>query len=156
VVSTDANGNTATSGDFTFTTPALTPPNSPILLVVDPASTNPFGNYIGEVLRAEGHNAFQVEAPSNLTSPYLASFPYVILTQMTLTSSQASMYNGYVSNGGTLIAMRPDAQLASVFGLTVAGGTTSEGYVLPSATNPVSAGIAQQTLQFHGAADNYN
>src|SRR5262249_22932602 len=77
---------------------------------------------------AEGHNAFQVEAPSNLTSSYLASFPYVILTQMTLTSSQASMYNGYVSNGGTLIAMRPDAQLASVFGLTVAGGATPQGH----------------------------
>jgi hypothetical protein len=156
VVSIDAANNTARSSDFTFTTPALTPPNNPILLIVDPASSNPFGNYIGEILRAEGINSFQTEAPTNVTGSYLASFPVVILAQASLSASQATLYTNYASQGGTLIAMRPDAQLAPVFGLTRAAGTTSEGYVLANSTNPVASGIANQTMQFHGAADNYN
>jgi hypothetical protein len=157
VQSVDNANNVATSSDFTFTTPALTPPSSPILLVVDPSSPNPFGNFLGEILRTEGINSYQKEAPANLTAAYLAGFPTVILTQTSpLTSQQATMYTNYVSGGGSLIAMRPDSQLASVFGITRASGTTSEGYLLVNASNPISSGISNQTLQYHGAADNYN
>jgi hypothetical protein len=60
-----------------------------------------------------------------------------------------------VQGGGSLIAMRPDPQLAAVFGLQKASGTTSEGYLLVNASNPISSGITNQTLQFHGTADNY-
>ncbi|HYW87424.1 MAG TPA: fibronectin type III domain-containing protein, partial [Chloroflexota bacterium] len=156
VRSTDSAGNQATSTDFTFATPALTPPTNPILVVVDPTSPGPFGAYLGEILRAEGINSFQTTAPSNVTAAYLANFPMVILPRTaTLTSAQVTMYSNYVSAGGTLLALRPDPQLASVFGLTAAAGTTSDGYLLVNSTNPVSAGITNQTLQFHGIADQY-
>jgi hypothetical protein len=156
VRSTDAAGNQAISGDFTFSTPAITPPTNPILVVVDPASPSPFGAYVGELLRAEGINSFQTAAPSNVTAAYLGNFPMVILPRTsTLTSAQVTMYTQYVTNGGTLIALRPDPQLASLFGLTTASGTTSEGYLLVDSTNPISGGIVNQTIQFHGAADRY-
>src|SRR5262249_2405079 len=87
---------------------------------------------------------------------YLASFPIVILTQTSpLSAAQATVYTNYVSGGGTLVAMRPDPQLAAVFGLTVAGGTIADGYFLTNATNPISSGIVNQTVQFHGLADRY-
>src|SRR5262245_59594908 len=35
-------------------------PDVPLLLVLNARSTNPFGHYLGEILRAEGLNAFRV------------------------------------------------------------------------------------------------
>ena len=115
----------------------------------------PFGAYLGEILRAEGFNTFQSADLADVTGTYLASFTLVVLAETPLTGPQAAMFSTYVSNGGQLIAMRPDAQLASTLGLTRAGGTTADGYMLANADHPVGAGIANQTLQFHGAADNY-
>src|SRR5207244_4160451 len=51
--------------------------------------------------------------------------------------------------------MRPDPQLAAVFGLTPAAGTTLEGYIKVNPADPVTAAIASETMQFHGVADNY-
>jgi hypothetical protein len=156
VRSTSSSGVTAVSKDYTFDTPAVTPATNPILLVVDPASPNKFGAYLGEILRAEGINGFQTIAPANVSTTYLASFPTVILAQTSpLTLSQVSMYSNYVSAGGTLIAMRPDPQLAAVFGLSPDSGTVSDGYLLVNSANPISLGISNQTLQFHGVADRY-
>ena len=152
----DGSGNLTISGDSTFTTPSVTPASNPILVVVDSTSANPFGAYMGEVLRAEGINAFQVEAPATVTSAYLAGFPIVVLTQtQPLTAAQAAAYSAYVQGGGSLLALRPDPQLASVFGMSVAAGTTQEGYLLVNAANPLGAGISNQTMQFHGVADHY-
>jgi hypothetical protein len=60
---------------------------APILLVLDSSSSNPFGPYLGEILHAEGLNAFQTDQLGNLTAPELASYPIVILIQTTLTSA---------------------------------------------------------------------
>jgi hypothetical protein len=128
---------------------------SPILVVVSSASANPFGRYLGEVLRAEGINSFQIEALSDVNSTLLAAFPLVILTEMPLSSGQATMFSSYVSGGGTLIGLRPDPQLAAVFGLATAAGTNSDGYVKVNPSHPAGAGIATETLQFHGTADHY-
>ena len=38
---------------------AAAPPPSPILLVVNDAAPNHFGRYVGEILRAEGLNAYE-------------------------------------------------------------------------------------------------
>jgi hypothetical protein len=134
---------------------ALTPASEPILVVLNSSASSPFGPYLTEILRAEGITAFQTEQLTNLTSTYLASFPTVILTSTTLSAAQATLFTAYVSGGGTLIALRPDPQLAPVFGLTPATGTTADGYILVNAASPVGSGIASQTLQFHGTADHY-
>jgi hypothetical protein len=131
-----------------------TPPTSPILVVADAASPNPYGPYLPEILHAEGLNSFQVDQLANQTATSLASYPIVLLAQTTLSASQATLFTNYVNGGGTLIAMRPDPQLAPIFGIVAAGGTTSEGYILTSQNSSVSSGITHQTLRFHGSADN--
>ncbi|HEY3110686.1 MAG TPA: hypothetical protein VGL23_18150, partial [Chloroflexota bacterium] len=44
---------------------------SPVLLVTSSTAPNPFGGYLGEILRAEGLNSFQVADLADLTGPYL-------------------------------------------------------------------------------------
>jgi len=69
---------------------AVPPPAAPLLVVVSAASTNPFGGYLGEILRAEGFNSFQTSDLADLTDPYLASFPFVLLAEMPLSDAQAN------------------------------------------------------------------
>src|SRR5439155_1352199 len=137
----------------TLAAQATTPP---ILLVVNASAPNPFGAYLGEILRAEGINTFQTADLSTVTSASLVGVPMVILAETPLTPAQATTLTSYVNNGGALIAMRPASQLTTPLGLSrVAGATTSEGYLLANAAHPVGAGIVAQTLQFHGLADDY-
>ena len=70
------------------------------------------------------------------------------------------MLTNYVSGGGALLAMRPDSQIASLFGLSASAGTLSDGYlqiknnaVFNSATP--GCGLTSATLQIHGEADQY-
>jgi hypothetical protein len=66
-----------------------------------------------------------------------------------------------VNGGGRILAMRPDSQIAGLFGLAGASGVQSNGYVrFESAaafngTFPAS-GLTTQTLQIHGDTDRYN
>ena len=65
------------------------------------------------------------------------------------------MLSDWVNAGGNLIAMRPDSQLASLLGLTSAGSTLSEAYLLVNTAAAPGQGIVNQTIQFHGTADRY-
>src|SRR5262249_51533000 len=55
----------------------------------------------------------------------------------------------------SLIAMRPDAQLAGLLGLTSASSTLSNKYLQVNNTSAAGRGLTPQTIQFHGAADLY-
>ena len=137
---------------------AASPP--PILLIVNSAAANKFGVYLGEILRAEGLNAFDQTELSSVTGAQLAQYDLAILAETPLSGAQASMLTGYVSGGGALLAMRPDVQIASIFGLGGAGGTLSNGYlkILTSAIfngAAPGAGLTTTTLQIHGSADRY-
>jgi hypothetical protein len=129
-------------------------PNGPILIVTN--SSNKFGDYYAEILRTEGLNEFSVSDISSVTSTTLANYDLVILADMTLTSGQVTMFTNWVNNGGNLIAMHPDKQLASLLGLTDAGSTLSNGYLLVNTSQAPGKGIVNQTIQFHGTADRYN
>jgi hypothetical protein len=134
--------------------------NPPILLIVNSAAANKLGPYLGEILRAEGLNAFDQVALANVTAAQLAQYDLAILVQTPLTSAQASMLTGYVSGGGALLAMRPDPQIASVFGLSGASGTLSNGYMQISTAATFNgaapgAGLTTSTLQIHGDTDLY-
>ena len=131
-----------------------TPPHS-ILLVVNSAAPNPYGGYLAEILRAEGVSAFQSAEISALNSAALAGMRLVILAETPLTSAQAAVLNGYVANGGRLVAMRPDAQIASSLGLTPTGASTNDGYFSINTSSASGAGLPSLTLPFHGAADHY-
>ena len=131
-------------------------PANPILVLVNSSSSNPFGRYAGEILRTEGFNEFQIEELADVDAAYLDNFDIVILTETPLTGDQVTMMESYVSGGGSFIAFRPDKQLAALFGLADAGGTTSEGYLLVDTGTAIGQGIVAETMQFHGEADHYN
>ncbi len=134
----------------------------PILVVVNGAYTaNKYGSYLGEILRAEGLNAYTIMDISAVDATELAQHELVILAQTSLTSSQATMFTNYVNGGGRLLAMRPDAQIAGLFGLGSGAGSLSNGYLKINTTATVNgqqpgAGLTNSALQIHGQANQYN
>ena len=147
------------SADFnwSFSTTSSSPygsgPGGPILVVT--SASSPFSSYLAEILAAEGLNAYAVQDISAVTSTMLGGYDVVVLGQITLTASQVSMFTHWVTAGGNLIAMRPDKQLAGLLGLTDAGATLSEGYLLVNTASGPGRGIVGETIQFHGTADRY-
>lgn len=131
-------------------------PMQRILLVVNGSySANPFGAYLGEILRAEGLNAFDVVQLSALTAGDLSSHAVTILAETTLTSGQATLFNNHVNGGGRLIAMRPDAQIKALFGLGTAAGTLADGY-LKFESHSATAGLTTNFMQIHGTTDRHS
>ena len=128
-------------------------PGGPILVVTN--SANPFTEYYAEILLTEGLNYFALRDISTVSSATLAAYDVVILGEMTLTTAQVTTFSNWVNGGGNLIAMRPDKKLAGLLGLTDAGSTLSEGYLLVNTSNGPGAGIVGETMQFHGTADRY-
>jgi hypothetical protein len=100
-------GLTSLVAGVVFTTPATVPilqaasNNAPILLIVNSSAPNKFGSYLGEILRAEGLNAFdQVELNSITGTQQLASYDLAILAETPLDSGQAISLTDYVLGGG--------------------------------------------------------
>lgn len=156
----DAAGNAlVTNYTWSFTTAAPTSPplpsqTEPIVLVTSAA--NPFTSYYAEILRGEGLNEFSTLAIEDVTANGLAAHRSVLLGEMPLTDNQVTLLTSYVNNGGQLIAMRPDKKLANLLGLTDASNGLSDQYLKLSGASPITSGITQDTMQFHGTADNYS
>jgi hypothetical protein len=155
---TDIAGNVLASNySWSFTTSASSPygsgPGGPILIVT--ANSNPFSRYYAEILAAEGLNEFAVQDISSINSTVLADYDIAILGNMPLTSNQVSLFANWVTAGGRLVAMRPDKQLAGLLGLTDAGTTLAEGYILADTGSGPGKGIVGETIQYHGTADRY-
>src|SRR4030042_1450101 len=137
------------------------PAPAPILLVTNSAASNKFGGYLGEILRAEGLNDFDVLDISSLTPAALSQHDLTILAQTPLTSDQAITLTNYVASGGRLLAMRPDAQIKGVFGLGAASGTLNNGYLGINGNATFNGatpghGLTTATLQIHGSTDPYS
>jgi hypothetical protein len=127
----------------------------PILIIISANSQNEFGGYTSEILKAEGFIYFQVERIDAINSILLSSYDIVILTEISLSEIQLEIFRSYVSNGGHLIAFRPDRQLAEVFGISTAGSEIEEGYLCVNSETNIGKGISSETMQFHGKADCY-
>ena len=157
---TDVAGNAlAADSIWSFTTAAPPPPppdegpGGPILVISD--SGNPFGRYYAEILRAEGLNEFTVTDLSTVTPAVLGAYDVVILGDSGLSAAQVTTLSDWVQAGGNLIAMRPDAQLAGLLGLTDTPDTLANSYLRVDTGTGPGAGIVDQTIQFHGTADRY-
>src|SRR5262245_59395441 len=150
---TDATG-TPLASDYvwSFTTAQL-PPSTPILVIT--GSGNKFTQYYQEILRAEGFNNFNIIDVTQVTEAALAQYDVAILGEMPLTSAQVTTFNNWVGTGGNLIAMRPDKQLASLLGISDAASVRSDAYLLVNTAQEPGAGIVNQTIQYHSAADLY-
>ncbi len=156
----DTAGNRLAS-DYSWTfatgsapTPTDQGPGGPILIIASPS--DPFGRYYTEILRAEGLNEFRVENLGSVTASTLNGYDVVILGSTNLTTAQTQMLTSWVTQGGNLIAMRPDAQLSGLLGLTAAGSTLSNAYMKVNTSGSPGAGIVGDTMQFHGTADRYS
>lgn len=125
----------------------------PILVVT--SSTNKFSAYTAEILRSEGINYFTVADINALDSGLLASYKYVLLGSASLNSGQVQALTDWVSAGGSLIAFKPDLQLAPLLGITDGGSIISDGYIKVDTTNAPGKGIVSDTIQYHTAADRY-
>jgi hypothetical protein len=147
----DQAGNAlAADHSWSFTTE---PPPPPVLLVR--SSANPFSSYAAEILRAEGLNEFVTAEPSLIDTSYLANFDVVVVGDVALSDADVADLTSYVNAGGNVVALRPDKKLAGLLGLTDAGATLAQGYVNVDTASGPGAGIADQTMQYHGAADRY-
>lgn len=134
------------------------PGSAPILVVTNSAYTaNRFGAYLGEILRAEGLNAYDTVELNALTAADLTAYQVVVLAETSLSASQAVTFTNYVAAGGRLIAMRPDAQIKGLFGLgtTMALSQTTAGYLQFAAGPSPTAGLTTSPLQLHVPADHY-
>jgi hypothetical protein len=156
----DAAGNAPASDiAWSFTTAAAPPPppiegpGGPILVISSTA--NPFSTYYAEILRTEGANAFATASLSTVTATTLTAYDTVILGEVALTAAQVTMLTDWVNAGGTLIAMKPDKQLAGLLGLADASSTLANGYLLVNTGAGPGAGIVNETIQFKGVADLY-
>jgi hypothetical protein len=134
---------------------AAAPTAAPILLVVNDIAPNKFGRYVGEILRAEGLNAYEVAQLGAVTASDLSNHRLLVLAETPLTGAQAALLTSYVNGGGRLLALRPDAQLAALFGLAPAGGAQSDGYLKIDTGQPAGQGLPTETLQIHGETDRY-
>ena len=67
------------------------------------------------------------------------------------------MFSDWVDDGGNLIAMRPDDDLAGLLGLTRTLGTNlAEGYIEVDDSTAPGEGIVGEPIQYHGTADRYS
>ena len=128
---------------------------APILVVLTDAVDNPFDTLLPEILRAEGIASFDTIQLADLPTADLDEVQLIVLAETPLTNTEADLLVTYVNGGGRLVAMRPDAQLDGVLGITRAAGTVIDGYVLVNQSGP-GAGLQDVTLPFKGAADRYD
>ena len=157
----DIAGNAlANNYTWSFTTSAEPPPpptegpGGPVLIIS--STSNPFSRYTVEILRAEGFNEFDAMDVSQVTSTILNNHDVVIVGDISLSSSTVIMLTNWVNAGGTLIALKPDAQLASLMGITKLNSTLSDKYLLVNTASGPGVGIVNQTIQYHGNADLYS
>ena len=135
----DPSGNTMAPISWSFQTSAPPPPGiddgpgGPIAVVT--SSGNPSSSYLTEILRAEGLNEFANLRVSSLTAATLAPYSMVVLGDVPLSDPQVAALTAWVNAGGNLVAMRPDARLYSLAGISAQSGTVADGYV---ALNPAS------------------
>lgn len=128
-------------------------PGGPILVITSTA--NKYSPYYAEIVRTEGFNYFDVKDIATVNASTLNAYTAVVLAEMTLSQPQADMFSTWVNAGGNLIAMRPDSKLASLLGLTSAGTTRSNQYLLINTATTPGNGLVSETIQFKGTADNY-
>ena len=133
---------------------------NPILLVVNNTAAAPFGDYLGEILLAEGLNEFDIVQLSALTAGDLTSHAMTILAETALSAPQATLLTTYVNGGGGLVAMKPDAQIKDLFSLGTAAGALNNGYSRING-NAILDGFApgigfpSESLQIHVPTDQY-
>jgi hypothetical protein len=125
-------------------------PGGPILVITN--GTPNFGKFYAEILRAEGLNAFEVVEVAQVTPTLLASHDVVILARMAVTSAQARMLAEWAYDGGNLVLMDPEPELAALAGVTPTSGLLSNAYFSVDTSTDIGSAFVAEPIQFHGTA----
>ena len=126
----DGAGNTMAPVTWDFTTAAPPPPppdqgpGGPVAIVT--SSANPYSKYLAEILRTEGLNEFTTVDLSDLSAATLSDFDVVVLGSVNVSATQVTALTDWVNAGGNLIALKPDASLSSLLGITATGAGPAE------------------------------
>ncbi|HEX2395433.1 MAG TPA: hypothetical protein VHI78_08805 [Bacteroidales bacterium] len=126
----------------------------PVLLL---AGEQEFGLYTGAILHAEGFNAYTHKSvfDDSVIPSFLKQYDVVILAQHEIGAKKCEMLKQYVSEGGALIAFRPDTGLYDLFGISGNEGELSDGCVAIDTSHPTVKGLTHQPIQIHGFSDQY-
>ncbi|MEM8531295.1 MAG: hypothetical protein AAGF95_10660 [Chloroflexota bacterium] len=129
----------------------------PLLVITDSDAVNPFGSYLGEILRAEGFMSFDSVDIDTVTGSMLTAYQAVLVAEMPLTPTEATLFTQYVDNGGNLIVMRPNAHLDALCGWHAQTGVVNTGYryIDIDTSTSIGAGLPDERLQFYGVADKH-
>jgi hypothetical protein len=98
-------------------------------------------------------NEFAAADISTVTATMLNNYDVVVLGEMTVTAAQVTLLTNWVNAGGTLIAFKPSALLTPLMGISAAGSTLADKYLLVNTASGPGVGIVNQTIQFHGTAN---
>lgn len=114
-------------------------PSAQIEILRGQNPANPLWSYIGEALAIEGFTHRWVDAPTGRDA-------LLIVPHLLESDAQNEIVRSHARDGGNLIAMRPAAALADVFGLEALGGA----WWPPYTRHP-----GGEMLQIHGGSDCY-
>ena len=124
-------------------------------MLVVTSTARPFGLYVGEILRAEGLNAFTTIDVAFLSPALLSGFDVVVLGDTALSAAQVSTLTGWVERRRKPDRDAPRQAAGRAARAHGASGTRSNAYLKVDASVPPGAGIVDSTIQYHGTADNY-
>lgn len=110
----------------------------------DPRSR--YSHYLAEILRVEGFADFAEADLSSLDEALLGAHDLLILPRVALSLAQMNLIVDYVRQGGHLLALLPDTQLAERLGLRPRYRGIDDGYLR---VDPAQAldGIVDSTVQ---------
>ncbi|GEM_PF-1728113 len=135
----------------------------PMLVLLRRWPGAPFNPYLEEILQIEGYLCYRVTDVTDRTidDRVLEDAPVTLLARMELEAEEMEALGRYVERGGRLIAFRPPAEMAGLFGCREAKGVQGvyalacEGFVVVDQGHPATSGFPESGMQFKGDAELY-
>ena len=120
-----------------------------------PARATRRRRYLAEILRAEGLNEFANVGVTDLTRPRLARYAVVVLGDVAITDAQVDRPDRLGQRGRQPDRHATRRRLSGSPGSPPTTGTVTDGYLAVNSAVEPGAGIATETMQFHGTANRY-
>ncbi|MFC7620617.1 hypothetical protein [Microlunatus sp. GCM10028923] len=114
-----------------------------------------FGDYLAEILRAEGFADQTVIPFTDPDLPELTDHDAVVVARLRPTKAQVTALLGYARRGGRLVIIRPSYLFAVELGLAPTHSMIDPAYVGVRGDHPVGAGLTGEPFETHVPADGY-
>lgn len=139
---------------FLFTECSKKSSGPPILILT---TSNNFGTYMGEILKAEGFNEFIVDSidSEKISKSSLSRFDHVILAGQVTDMRILNIFRNYVRNGGNLLAILPSEASCDLFGIEQLPGDLVKGYISIDTTSALGSSLSGRRIRNHVAPESY-